>query len=354
MAGGIADQLRLTLKIPPMFATCLHCLRSLGANEEIESFPVGDTLAFDSAKGRLWVICPKCSRWNLSPLDERWEAVEACEKAFRETTVRVSTNEIGLAPLRSGLTLVRVGKPLRPEFAAWRYGRQLLRRHRSALLTRAVNRVDNPEIPPEALLVPAVLLSAPIALFLGVPLAIGARVLQAWKYERPVCGVVVNGHRRSLKHAYLAEARFTGNATSGYRLQLPHATGIDDLEGENAVRLLGKVLAHLNNVGGNEKQIKTAVDKIEYFRSPSRLMDFVAARGDASRLPVAEALGYEQRLAGEMVVHEESERRAMEGELDAFHAEWRQAEEIAAIADNLLTPSGLLDRLRGTQSTEAE
>ena len=46
----------------------------------------------------------------------------------------------------------------------------------------------------------------------------------------------------------------------------------------------------------------------------------------------------ETRLALEMAAHEETERRAMEGELAALEAAWREAEEVAAIADRLLSP----------------
>jgi len=68
-----------SLHLNAVYATCLHCHRALGSNESIEAFPVGRRLAFDAAKGRLWVICPSCERWNLSPIEERWEAVEGCE-----------------------------------------------------------------------------------------------------------------------------------------------------------------------------------------------------------------------------------------------------------------------------------
>lgn len=64
---------------------CLFCLQRLGNNEAIEHFPVGRRLAFDPAKGRLWVVCRKCERWNLTPLEERWEAIEECERAMRVT-----------------------------------------------------------------------------------------------------------------------------------------------------------------------------------------------------------------------------------------------------------------------------
>lgn len=55
-----------------MYATCVYCHGALGANEVVEHFPVGRKLAFDAARGRLWAVCPRCTRWNLSALEERW------------------------------------------------------------------------------------------------------------------------------------------------------------------------------------------------------------------------------------------------------------------------------------------
>jgi len=45
-----------------MFSTCIFCHRDLGANESIETFPVGRRLAYDEAKGRLWVVCRHCEQ----------------------------------------------------------------------------------------------------------------------------------------------------------------------------------------------------------------------------------------------------------------------------------------------------
>ena len=53
------------------------------------------------------------------------------------------------------------------------------------------------------------------------------------------------------------------------------------------------------------------------------------------------------RLALEMALHEEDERRALEGELWRLEQAWREAEEIAGISDDLLLPEGassFLDR----------
>jgi hypothetical protein len=44
-----------------------------------------------------------------------------------------------------------------------------------------------------------------------------------------------------------------------------------------------------------------------------------------------------------MASHEESERRALDGELDRLEQDWKEAEEIAAIADNLFLPKSVTD-----------
>ena len=117
-----------------MYSTCIFCHSNLGTNESVEHFPVGRRLAFDAARGRLWVVCRKCERWNLSPLDERWEAIEECERLFGATRTRVSTDNIGLARIHDGFELVRIGSPQRPEMAAWRYGDQFGRRRTKHLI----------------------------------------------------------------------------------------------------------------------------------------------------------------------------------------------------------------------------
>src|SRR3954454_489840 len=116
-----------------MYSTCLFCQQSLGKNDAVEHFPVGRRLAFDAAKGRLWVVCRRCERWNLSPLEERWEAIEDCERLFRGTRLRASTDNMALARIAEGLERVRVGEPLLPERAAWRYGDQFGRRRRRTI-----------------------------------------------------------------------------------------------------------------------------------------------------------------------------------------------------------------------------
>src|SRR4030095_207224 len=105
-----------------MYSTCIFCHAALEANDTIEHFPIGRRLAFDSERGRLWVICRRCRQWNLTPTEDLWEATEECARFSRDPRLRVSTDQVGLARLPSGVELVRIGRPQRPELAAWRSG----------------------------------------------------------------------------------------------------------------------------------------------------------------------------------------------------------------------------------------
>lgn len=117
-----------------MFSTCLHCTKDLGKNEIIETLPIGRRLAFDAAQGRLWVVCRHCAKWNLVPFDTRLESIDVCERLYRDTRTRYATDNIGLARVKEGLELVRIGQPLRPEFASWRYGDSFGKRRRRNLV----------------------------------------------------------------------------------------------------------------------------------------------------------------------------------------------------------------------------
>jgi hypothetical protein len=73
-----------------VYSTCLFCNGPLGQNEAIEYIPVGRRLAYDLAMGRLWVVCRKCERWNLTPLEERWEAPRSFRTSTRWSAARAA------------------------------------------------------------------------------------------------------------------------------------------------------------------------------------------------------------------------------------------------------------------------
>ncbi len=108
----------------------------------------GNRLAFDPLKGRLWAVCSGCGRWNITPLEDRWETLEACEAAVREEgEVRLRTRHLSLIGVGKG-ELIRVERPPRPEFIDWRYGPRLPGRGKKpGLLSRLLSRLPPP--PPE-------------------------------------------------------------------------------------------------------------------------------------------------------------------------------------------------------------
>ena len=326
-----------------MYSTCLFCNASLGTNEVVESFPVGRRLAFDAANGRLWVVCRKCERWNLSPLEERWEAIETCERSFHDTRLRVSTDNIGLARVAEGLELVRVGPALRPEFAAWRYGDQFGRRRRRKMVRVGLG-----------VGIVGGAIAGGVALGVSAGVGFGSGGWWIWRgiyasYRRIAYGspqaVVAripcaggDGEEViALKRHQLEDVRL-GTAGGGrLLLSLPRGRDSVHLTGEDAERAAGYVLPAINWAGAEKRDVDRAVQLIEDSRkSPSEFVRELAQRGGVGHrlheLPSA------SRLALEMASHEESERRAMEGELALLEAAWRQAEEIAKIADNLLVP----------------
>src|SRR2546430_502545 len=79
-----------------MYRTCAFCNGKLDGDGGPSGLGVGRRLAFDEWKGRLWVICPKCSRWNLAPLDDRLERIDALARAARDGRVAAASEQVAL------------------------------------------------------------------------------------------------------------------------------------------------------------------------------------------------------------------------------------------------------------------
>ena len=60
------------------------------------------------------------------------------------------------------------------------------------------------------------------------------------------------------------------------------------------------------------------------------------------------------KLALEMALHEEQERRALAGELIDLEMAWREAEEVAQIADNLLVSEEIEDDMARLKTMDSE
>jgi len=173
-----------------------------------------------------------------------------------------------------------------------------------------------------------------------------------------------------------------------WALQIPHDHGVLTIEGDAGVRAAARVLAIINGTerggGYSHELIESATRKVDESAFPGSYFNRVLAIAlrshwgrpghaiDLEQRPVdalevastdVERLAFRltgrtfwgqggigsepsaalldvplvDRLALEMAAHEESERRALEGELSELEEAWREADEIATIADALLT-----------------
>ena len=331
-----------------MYSTCLFCNRDLGSNELVEHFPVGRRLAFDESKGRLWVVCTACERWNLSPLEERWEAIEECERLFSSTRLRVSTENVGLARLAEGLTLIRIGAPQRPEMAAWRYGDQFGRRRRTAFLTAGAGLTVI-----GAVVVGGVTAGVGIASFGGLLVNMAARVVKG-NPEKVVARLPTGDTVHAVKRKHLEKIRIVPVGSDSLRITIEAGKKqIVEYNDREALRAAGVLLPALNRFGGTRSQVVSAVRLLEEAGDPFRLFRESHSRV-GHKFNTVHKFDYPTRLALEMAAHEESERRALEGELALLEDAWKQAEEIAAISDTLLVPSAVEDwiaKLRGGRAS---
>ena len=340
-----------------MYTTCLFCTRPLGANETLERFPVGHRLAFDPEKGRLWVVCRHCERWNLTPFEERWEAIEQAERLYRDTRLRVSTDNIGLARLPEGLELVRIGRPQRPEIAAWRYGDQFGRRRLKRVITGGAITVAGAVAFVGGLSYGIVGL---LALNLGERGLIEIRQHLA---SRPIASLRdEGGELLQVRRRHLTETRITAGEGGALALDVQHTAGRTTITGEAARRAAIVLFPAANRSGGTKADVQLAVARLVHAGDAESYLRRIAARGDRlTRVTQRDAgpaedpdqsgsgllaLSISARLAIEMALHEEQERRALEGELAELENAWREAEEIGAIADSLLLPSWIDDAIR--------
>jgi hypothetical protein len=340
-----------------VYATCLFCNKPLGQNEAVERFPVGRRLAFDATKGRLWVVCPSCERWNLSPLEERWEAIEDSERLYRSTRLRAATDQIGLARLRDGTELIRIGQPLRPEFAAWRYGDQFGRRRRRNLLIAGagVGAVG-------ALVVGGMAAGVSIGGF-GWLIFNATRSVVKGNLQSMAARIRTSDNQiLKVRLGHLSETVIDRGEGSPISIDVKHEKGRWRFDGAEAVRVASTLMPKVNRYGGTKQTIAEAVEALERRKGSEGYLESIAAI--ASRVTRPSVWGHEtqenglfgltrvQRLAFEMALHEEAERRALEGELAELERAWRDAEEIAHIADNLLVPVAVgerIDQLRGAR-----
>ena len=321
-----------------MFTTCAFCGGSLDGDGGASGLGVGRRFAFDEWKGRLWVVCRRCSRWNLTPLDDRLERIEDAVRAAAAGRVVAASDQITLVRA-APYDFVRVGKPPRTELATWRYGERLRRRAR-----------DRAKV-----VIPLTI----VALGLGVAANVaagGSLGIFVWNLHRladaayvglvgrrrirldePLicarCGAVVELRAKHVKHARLA-AQAQSDLTVLVSCPVCHfEAGL--LGGGDALGLLRQGLTYLNATREGRRRAEAAARLVDVAGGSDELIRRMARR--EARLS---AVDPDSRLALEMAVEEREEVRELE-------YRWREAEEIADIADGVLSPDAAIEeRLR--------
>lgn len=144
--------------------------------------------------------------------------------------------------------------------------------------------------------------------------------------------------------------------SNGRALQVSRFTteGAVLVVGEDALRAAAMLLPAVNAAGARRRDVDAAVQVIDEIPSAGELMSRYVemkptrsrrVRSDVPGFPLV-ALPKHVALALEMATHENAERRALEGELGLLGIAWRDAEEIASIADDMFVPETLDERLK--------
>jgi hypothetical protein len=321
-----------------MYRTCAFCSGSLGGDGGDSGLGVGRRLAFDSWKSRAWVICQRCGRWNLTPIDTRIETIQSLDRMAARGRVAATSDQVAL--VRSGpYDLVRVGQPPRVEMAAWRYGERLKAREREKLKI----------VVPVTAVAVGVAIAVDVAaggsmgVVLGQIPSIGEAVYTGLlanrkvKIEPPICQRC--GSIMVLKAKHLQHARLSHNAHHDLALLVscPRCRSLGaeilDQDAEQALRV-GLTYANLKKGKRIKKKAEEAAGYVDRHGGPEAFL-----RSSARLEKTLRQMAGGEALALEMAVDEQAEVRELE-------RQWRQAEEVADIADNLLLDPGVEERLR--------
>ncbi len=383
-----------------MYHHCPACTRNLGQNEALEHFPVGKRLAYDVARGRLWALCSRWRSWNLAPIEERWEAVEEAERSFERALVGLSTEHIALGRLPDGTELIRIGGAKAPELAGWRYAQRIQDRYRrakrySGLSAAGVVLWSSGAGSLLAPVLPAMMMATGVGIGVWrwrerrghrleiLPEGPGA----AASLHRPAHPGTLDGAdpealsgpeapaareapagrprilgRRDLRHLRLLppdpETEGPGSPDAGWRLLYRRFGGEAVwIPEELRSRALRYAMLELNQEVGKPDQVKKAMDRVVEGGGADAVISAAARSmvegrawesevgwpfGDPRRLGGADTV---MRLAIEIAANDEAERVALEGELHRLELEWKEAEEIAAISDDLLLPGWVRSRI---------
>ena len=143
--------------------------------------------------------------------------------------------------------------------------------------------------------------------------------------------------------------RLVGSESGVPRILIGKGRKARRFDGPDALRAASKLLPAINAAGGSKRVVGSAVEVLDRERGSEAFLEhFLVSHPEApgsKRVAGIGKLAAPTRLALEMALHEESERRAIEGELYLLEVAWKEAEQIAGISDNLLVSDEVQQQL---------
>ena len=318
-----------------MFTNCAFCNASFDGDGGPSGLGVGRRIAFDEWKGRLWVVCPRCSRWNLTPFDDRLERIEAVARAASQGRVTASTDQVALIRWQR-FDFVRVGKPPRIELATWRYGERLRNRQRERMKV----------VVPLTIAAIGLGVAANVAAGGGFGMVVwNIHRLADWVYlrivggrkmsllEPPICAHCASVMQLRARHVQFSRLVPDRHAEMAVVISCPHCRMEGaQLTGTDATQILRQGLTYLNLKRGGRRRAEDAAREVDQVGGPDQLVRDIAQRELTLR-----SLRPERGLALEMAVDERAEVQELE-------RQWKEAEELADIADGTLSTTSDVER----------
>ncbi len=325
-----------------MLKRCPFCRGEYPENDQLPHLLHGRRIAVDADRGRLWVVCGRCHRWTLAPLENRLAAIWEVEReAHDHGEVLASTARVTLLRARR-LLLIRIGGAALVEQAWWRFGTEL-RGRRASYASRAT-RVA-------AWTYGAAQYAAEVLGFADPDVNVDwedrplTDILRWRKFgwaawhgrERcPYCQSTLRALRYDLSwwsYPILGSDGRIGLGVPCSRCDPWTPDHIYRLEGARAERALRRVLAYQNIEGASERRIRDAAEWIDSSGSAGAFTEQLSQRRDCLW-----KLGATGTIALEIALSESVEQRMIDLEMGAIEHVWRREEELARIMDEELTP----------------
>jgi hypothetical protein len=335
---------------------CLFCHAPFSEGWRFGSLPPAWRVAFDSNRGRIWVVCDSCYRWNLWPPEDQGGALLSLERVARDRgQILARTSNISLLAV-GDMILIQVGDADLHERAWWRYGREVLTRQRAYRSAGA------------RLSAYAYGALAAVAESVGLgdrnfkvrfEEGMTAEVLRwrkfgwaAWfgRIRCPSCGSFLRAARFDLSWWFCPMLDEKGELALGVpcpRCDPWTPEKVYNLRGYEAESVLRRVLAYQNITGAEEQAVEDAVREVEAAGTPDAYLNSIAGRS-----PFLRELSFAQSVGLEISLSEGVERRALEIEARGLEFMWRREEELARIMDEELDTRRWGSKLRSRSKAE--